>query len=133
MQQFLAQFSYSAFSTREWMHRSLIVLFYQNYHIDTILYIKICYIERKYIHVYIVVGVPARVCIYVFKNMRQYIISRTLPNLSYCWIRPPTASELCRVKRKLYYTKPSSQSPFLFHPFLARVNIKFSYTFAIIK
>ena len=60
--------------------------------IYTILYIKICYIERKYIHVYIVVGVPARVCIYVFKNMRQYIISRTLPNLSYCWIRLPEAS-----------------------------------------
>ena len=43
-----------------------------------------------------------------------YIISRTLPSLSYCWIRLLTDSELWRVKRKLYYMKPSSQSPFLF-------------------
>ena len=68
MQQFLAQFSYSALSTRVWMHRSLIVLSHRLISIYTILYIKICY--RKYIHVYIV-GVPARICIYMFKNMDQ--------------------------------------------------------------
>ena len=83
------------------------------------LYIKICYIERKYIHVYIVVGVPARVCIYVFKNMRQYITSRTLPNSSYCWIRLPEASITpiiravsCEKETLLYEAKQSIAFPF---------------------
>ena len=83
--------------------------------IYTILYIEICYIERKYIHVYIVVGAPARVCIYVFKNMRQYIISRTLPNLSYCWIRLPEASIRAVSREKetlLFEPKQSIAFPF---------------------
>ena len=84
--------------------------------IYTILYIKICYIERKYIHVYIVVGVPARVCISVFNILSPELYPIYLTIL----LDPPTGSqyntdsELCRVKRKLHYTKPSSQLPFLF-------------------
>ena len=43
----------------------------------------------------------------------QYTISRTLPNLSYCWIRLPDRFRAVS-REKDYYTKPSSQSPFLF-------------------
>ena len=92
MQQFLAQLSYSAFSTRVWMHRSLIVLFYKNYHSDKSAYIQFCtskyaiYRENIYICILLLMFQPE----YVYtcsKKMCQYIISRTLPNLSYCWIR----------------------------------------------
>ena len=61
------------FSTRVWMHRPLIVLFYKK--------------------------LPHRL-ISIYTILYTYIVD--------------DASELWRVKRKLYYMKPSSQSPFLF-------------------
>ena len=58
----LALLSYSALSTRVWMHRSLQKLSHRLISIYTILHIKICYIKKKYIHMYIIVDVPARIC-----------------------------------------------------------------------
>ena len=65
------------------------------------------------LYTYIVDDVLARICIYVLyylQNSTQFILLLDPPTGS----QYNTDSELWRVKRKLYYMKPSSQSPFLF-------------------
>ena len=67
------------------------------------------------LYIYIVDDVPARICIYLYvlyylQNSTQFILLLDPPTGS----QYNTDSELWRVKRKLYYMKPSSQSPFLF-------------------
>ena len=65
------------------------------------------------LYTYIVDDVPARICIYVLyylRNYTQFILLLDPPTGSQYY----TDSELWRVKRKLYYMKPSSQSPFPF-------------------
>ena len=104
MQQFLTQFCYSApvcGCTDRSLCYSTKIITSTNQHI------------YNFVHLYIVDDVLTRICIYVLyylQNSTQFILLLDPPTGS----QYNTDSELWRVKRKLYYMKPSSQSHFLF-------------------
>ena len=87
-----------------------------NQHIYNLVHQNMLYREKIYTCVYCC-WCSSQSMLYYLQNSTQFILLLDPPTGS----QYNTDSELCRVKRKLYYTKPNSQSPTFFHPISARV------------